>query len=272
MPELEVLGAVAPGVRIAVYFAPNTAQGFVEALITAIHDTEHRPSVISWGAAEIRWTGQAMAAFDELCLDAAQLGITVCASSGDGGSANGVHDGVPHVNFPASCPRVLGCGGTRMHVQGGARHSEVVWNDGSGASGGGVSHVFPVPEWQSGEGIPGDGRGVPDVAGHADPTAGYLLLRIHDRDVVAAGTSAVAPLWAGLLARLNEHLPAPAGFVTALLYGSPARGTFHSVTDGTNDTSGLGVYEAGSGWDPCTGLGTLGVSLLAALGGSEARA
>lgn len=274
MLDIEVLGAAAPGVKIVMYFAPNTAQGFVDALTTAVHDNENRPSVISisWGAAELRWTIQAMRAFEDVCLDAAEIGMTVCASTGDEGSAKGVHDGVPHVNFPASCPRVLACGGTRIQAKDGARQSEVVWNDGSGATGGGVSDVFPLPEWQAGTGLSGSGRGVPDVAGHADPTAGYLL-RIHGRDVISGGTSAVVPLWAGLIAYMNQELGTRVGFLNALLYQPPARDSFHAVTEGSNDLSGLGVYAAGSGWDPCTGLGTPdGIKLLAALSGSPPRA
>ncbi|MGH9584860.1 MAG: S53 family peptidase, partial [Bryobacteraceae bacterium] len=114
--DIEVAGGVAPGARIAVYFAPNTDQGFFDAINAAIHDTVRKPSVvsISWGMAESEWTPQALDAFNAVFHDAALLGISVCAASGDNGSAEGEQDGENHVDFPASSPWVLGCGGTRL--------------------------------------------------------------------------------------------------------------------------------------------------------------
>ena len=111
--DIEVAGAVAPGARIVVYFAPNTGRGFQDALTTAIHDATHKPSVISisWGGPESSWTGQSMAALDAAARDAALLGVTVCVAAGDDGSSDGVSDGANHVDFPASSPHVLACGG-----------------------------------------------------------------------------------------------------------------------------------------------------------------
>jgi kumamolisin len=199
MLDIEVAGAVAPGARIVVYFAPNTDQGFVDALAHAIHDTTYKPSVISisWGAAEINWTAQAMAALDAACQSAAALGVTITVASGDNGSSDAVTDGKNHVDFPASSPHVLACGGTNLQGSGSTIRAETVWNaqPRGGATGGGVSNVFPLPTWQAGSKVqrptnPTGGRGVPDVAGDADPASGYVV-RVDGQTFVIGGTSAV---------------------------------------------------------------------------------
>ncbi|GMA50395.1 hypothetical protein GCM10025857_17520 [Alicyclobacillus contaminans] len=142
-----------------VYFAPNTDAGFLNAISSAIHDTTHKPSVISisWGGPESDWTEQAMNAMNAAFQDAAALGITVCCASGDNGSTDNVEDGKLHVDFPASSPYALACGGTRLTTTAdGQIAAEVVWNDGArgGASGGGVSDVFALPAWQQNAGVP----------------------------------------------------------------------------------------------------------------------
>jgi kumamolisin len=151
MLDVEVSGGVAPGITVALYFAPNTDQGFIEAVSTAIHDTANKPAVvsISWGGPESTWAQQSVTAFNQTLADAATLGVTVCAASGDGGSSDGVSDGKAHVDFPASSPYVLGCGGTRLIGSGAAIASETVWNEGGGATGGGVSDLFALPTWQA---------------------------------------------------------------------------------------------------------------------------
>jgi kumamolisin len=274
MLDIEVAGAVAPGASIVVYFAPNTSQGFLDAITTAVHDTGNRPSVISisWGAAEDTWTGSALRAFDSALADAGLLGVTVCAAAGDAGSADGIADGFPHADFPASSPHVLGCGGTRLEASNGQISNEVVWNDGRGATGGGVSMTFPEPAYQSMAGVPASGhRGVPDVAGNAAPDTGYLV-RIDGADLIVGGTSAVAPLWAGLVALMNEDLGETVGFLNPYLYKQPATAAFRDITQGNNDLTGVGAFTAGPGWDPCTGLGSPdGTLLLAALSGELAR-
>lgn len=260
--DIEVAGAVAPGARIAVYFAPNTDQGFFDAINAAIHDSVRKPSVISisWGMAESEWTPQAMDTFDAAFHDAALLGISVCAASGDNGSSDGEQDGRNHVDFPASSPWVLGCGGTRVIVRSGSIDSETVWNDGTngGATGGGVSSHFTRPTYQSGLNIPKPtrtanktGRGVPDIAGDADPETGYLVI-VDGEEGVVGGTSAVAPLWAGLIALFNEQLGHNIGWFHPVLYGTLSQHkALHDIVAGTN-----GAYKAALGWDPCTGLGS----------------
>jgi kumamolisin len=260
MLDIEVVGAIAPAARIVAYFAPNTDAGFLDAVTTAIHDTTHAPSVISisWGGAESTWTSQALTAMSSAFEAAAMMGITVCVASGDNGSSDGVAGGGNHVDFPASSPFALACGGTSLKASGQAIESETVWNDGSagGASGGGVSSFFATPAWQerlhatssTGAVVPLSMRGVPDVAGDADPETGYGV-RIDGSDTVIGGTSAVAPLWAALVARINQINGKPAGFVNPALYANPQG--LRDVTQGNN-----GAYAATAGWDACTGLGT----------------
>jgi kumamolisin len=267
--DIEVVGAVAPGASIAVYFAPNTDAGFLDAITTAVHDSVRKPSVISisWGSEEASWTQQAITAMDEAFQAAAAMGVTVCVASGDSGSSDGSSDGSNQVDFPASSPHALGCGGTSLRASGGAISSEVVWNGGAsgGAGGGGVSTVFPVPGWQTGlstvgsdgEQKPLSGRGVPDVCGDADPETGYDVL-IDGQSAVIGGTSAVAPLWAGLIARINALKGKPAGFINPLLYANP--GALRDITQGNN-----GAFLASQGWDACSGLGSPDGQQLAAI-------
>ena len=273
--DIEVAGAVAPGSQIGVYFAPNTDQGFLDALTTAIHDTALKPSVISisWGGPEASWTPQAMRALDQAFQAAALMGITVCVASGDHGSNGGVGDGATHVDFPASSPHVLACGGTSLQAVNGDVRSETVWNDGAsgGASGGGVSVIFPLPAWQRGLHVTSAGggrtalsnRGVPDVSGEADPQTGYLV-RVDGVDAVIGGTSAVAPLWAGLVARISGAKGSPVGFINPHLYRGAG---LNDVTSGDN-----GGYVATIGWDACSGLGTPDGRKIAGLLGAQGRA
>jgi kumamolisin len=272
--DIEVAGAVAPAAQIAMYFAPNTDQGFLDALTTAVHDATRKPSVvsISWGGPESSWTQQALNAFNSACEDASTIGVTILASSGDDGSTDGAS--TPTVDFPASSPFVLGCGGTRLTISGTTISSEQVWNDlssGEGATGGGVSEFFALPGYQQSSNVPKApngfaGRGVPDVAGDADPETGYSVL-VDGEQTVIGGTSAVAPLWAGLLARINQSLGTSVGYLNPLLYTANVENTLHEITVGNN-----GNYSAGPGWNACTGLGSPnGTALLAALNSAPAK-
>lgn len=257
--DIEIAGALAPAAKIVVYFAPNTDQGFLDAITTAIHDTTNHPNIvsISWGGPESTWTAQSTTNFDDAFTAAAALGVTVTIAAGDDGSSDGETDGLAHVDFPASSPHVIACGGTSVKASGTSLSSETVWNEGSsgGATGGGISDVFALPSWQSGAGVPPSanagkrvGRGVPDVAGDADPNTGYNVV-VDGEQSVFGGTSAVAPLWAGLIARLNEKRTTPLGFLNPALYADPS--AFRDVTQGDN-----GAYSAKTGWDACTGLGS----------------
>jgi kumamolisin len=277
MLDIEIAGAVAPKANIVVYFAPNTEQGFLDAITAAIHDDVNKPGVISisWGAPESEWSQQALASYDQAFQAAAALGVTICCAAGDAGSSdqnpdNGTPDGLAHADFPASSPYVLACGGTRLSASNGRIASEVVWNDDpqSSAGGGGISDFFDLPEWQRTSGVPASvnpggriGRGLPDVAGNASPSTGYKV-RVDFLNFVVGGTSAVSPLWAGLVALMNQKLAKPVGWLNPLLYG-PVAGSaaFHDITSGD-----IGAYAARQGWDACTGWGSPdGTALLATL-------
>jgi len=264
MLDIEVAGAIAPQASIAVYFTPNTDQGFYDAISTALHDTTNNPSVISisWGGPESTWSQQSLTEYNTLLEDAATLGVSVCIAAGDNGSTDGVTDKLQHVDFPASSPYALACGGTKLTAAGGKIASEVVWNEtanNEGSTGGGISAIFPKPDYQANANVPPsvnpghpDGRGVPDVAGDADPETGYDVY-VDGQATVIGGTSAVAPLWAGLIARINQLLGKPVGFLNPTLYSQAAASAkgFHDITSGNN-----GAYSAGPGWDACSGLGS----------------
>jgi kumamolisin len=269
MLDIEVAAAVAPGVKIVVYFAPNTGRGFQDVLSTAIHDQLNKPCVvsISWGGPENTWTTQSIQNFDQVAQEAALLGITITVASGDNGSSDGVNDGQNHVDFPASSPHVLACGGTRLEGSNATISSETVWNDGAqgGAGGGGYSTAFGRPDWQKGY-VAGTQRGVPDVAGDADPETGYNVL-VDGHSMVVGGTSAVAPLWAGLIALLNQKLNRRLGYVNPLLYPIAEGSGFNDITHGNN-----GAFPAGPGWDAATGKGSPQAMLLSASLAAESPA
>jgi kumamolisin len=301
--DIEVVGAIVPGANIVVYFAPNTDQGFIDSISAAVHDNINKPSVISisWGGPEkyeSSWSPQTIMTLDQIFQEAATCGVTVCCSAGDDGSSD-LHlkppdpcvpaecvsnpsacyesdDNLLHADFPGSSPHVLCCGGTRLEGQGSTITNEVVWNEGlcGGATGGGVSDEFGLPEYQANANVPPSanpggniGRGVPDVAGDADPSTGYQV-RIDGQQIPIGGTSAVAPLWAGLIALFNQKLGKPVGYLNPVLYSLPANtNAFHNITVGNNDIRGNnGTYQASTGWNACTGLGSPnGANLLSAI-------
>jgi kumamolisin len=285
--DIQVAGAAAPGAKFVVYFAPNNASssGFLDALTKAIHDTENNPSVISisWGGPENISTNNFQSQFDKALQAAALLGITVCVAAGDNGAADvgpKAWDGEAHVDFPSASPFALSCGGTSLITANNAISAESVWNqnqadlspdagpDGSfGSGGGGVSGAFPLPGYQQQANVPGSlnptgfkGRGVPDVTGDGDPNTGYDIL-VDGNKVQEGGTSAVAPLWAALVAIINQKLNGRVGFVNPQLYALPAgSGAFHDISVGNNRVSfqqfeNVG-YDAGPGWDAASGLGS----------------
>ena len=288
MLDVDVAGALAGGAKVAVYFSTFDEKGLVDILSAVINNSANDPGVlsVSWGWDEnqpfnngVLWSAAAIDHVNQSLLAVAQLGITVCVSTGDDGAEAQVQDGHAHVNFPATSPYVLAVGGTTLHARKGANGqtavTEVVWNDGPGSgTGGGVSDLTPAPGWQEGKTPhslnPGNfaGRAIPDVAANADPATGYLVMNGGKFGIVG-GTSAAAPLWASLITRTNALTGARAGNFNALLYGAigPA-GVLRDITSGNNDTDGLldGQFQAGPGWDACTGWGVPDeVKLLAAL-------
>jgi kumamolisin len=242
---------------------------FIDAISAAVHDSQRKPSVISisCGGPELSNDQQGLNAFHEIFAGVGALGITVCAASGDHGSADEAAldwDGKIHVDRPASDDLVLGCGGTQI-VSG----KDVVWNDGTPfdvnveggggwASGRGVSVVFPVPPYQAKAHVPvsldngKQGRGVPDIA----MSATDYFTRVDNSEGASGGTSAVAPLMAALVARLNQAKGKRVGFLNPFLYANTAKGVVHDVTSGTNAIKNtIKGYKAGPGWNACTSLG-----------------
>jgi kumamolisin len=259
--DIQVSGGVAPGAKIAVYFAPNTDAGFVDAITTAAHDETNKPSVISisWGGPESSWTAQSQQSMTSALADAGTVNVSVFAASGDNLATDGVTDGKAHVDFPASSPNAIGCGGTAITVSKNAITAEAVWNDKTSGGGGGISDTYPVPSFQENAKLPTSvndghaGRGVPDVSGNASPESGYKIV-VNGAQSVVGGTSAVAPLWAGLTALINQKAATPIGFFLPSLYANTS--LLRDITSGSNIPSGSTVgYKAGAGWDACTGLG-----------------
>ena len=280
--DIEIAGAVAPGAAIAVYFASNTrgSKGFLDAITQAVHDKTNNPSVISisWGGPEEGSDAMFQSQFNAALQAAALLGITVCIAAGDNGAADvgpSEWDGLARVDYPASSPYALACGGTNLVLSGGQIGQESVWNQGQadtqddsfGATGGGVSQSTPPQTYQNNAGVPvstnpggTQGRGVPDVAGDADPATGYNIV-LNGQLLPVGGTSAVAPLWAGLIALINQQLGRRVGFINPKIYALPAGApAFQDITQGNNRVSSSQYsnvgYDAATGWDPCTGLGS----------------
>jgi kumamolisin len=258
MLDLCVIGGMAPGVALHCYMAGNTDGDFLAAIEQAIKDKMDAIS-ISWGGSEDQWDPTSIQQFNAAFERASTAGITVTAAAGDNGSG----DGEPgqHVDFPASSPYVLGCGGTSLKST--SPIDEEVWNDGSkgGATGGGVSSLFAIPAWQQKSNVPGAKfRGVPDVAGNDDPETGWIVI-VDGQTMVIGGTSAVAPMWAALSAVLSQALGKNVGFLNPSLYA--LAGWDRDITVGNN-----GTYLARPGYDCCTGLGVPNAAqLLSVLGG-----
>jgi kumamolisin len=286
MLDMCVVGSVAPGAHIFMYFTEFTSQGWLDALHEAITG-ENSISVISisYGNPEDdpqgAWSKMGVRVVNQAFQAALAKGITICCASGDDGSSDGVGDGASnaaHVDFPASSPFVLGVGGTKLVATSGAPPTiaeETVWNElmqDEGAGGGGVSSVFTKPSYQNCARIPPSanpphriGRGVPDVSAVADPVTGVIVMHVDGQELEPiGGTSASTPLWAALVARLNQGLGAKCGFLNPLLYTKCATGVLRDITSGNN-----GAYSAEAGWDACTGLGSPdGQRLLHALSGN----
>lgn len=245
--DTEVIIAICPLAETRVYFAPNSSRGFYNAIHRAITDGCSAIS-ISWGAPERYWSRSDLLSYNALFQTAVSARIVVTAASGDTGSS----DGAPgnNVDFPASSPWVLGCGGTTLvaNVARTAITSEVVWKNNTGSTGGGVSAIFAKPLYQSSLNTIVR-RGVPDVAGNADPNTGYILY-YNGGFVIIGGTSAVSPLWAALMGRIYQNIsPNTISLLQTPLYQTPS--ICRDITSGNN-----GAYRAGLRWDACTGLGS----------------
>jgi kumamolisin len=288
--DIEIAAAFAPGAGINVYITTNDQAGWVAAVGRFAHPSpgDATCSVLSssWYIADgddsttlsnEGVTTGFVTALTNAMLDAAIQGVTVCIACGDTGTDSKVGDGHAHVQYPGSDPWVLSVGGTTVGNVNGASFDEYVWNDGGFATGGGVSDFFAMPSYQSGAHVPASvndathrGRGVPDVAGNANPASGYSGLVLNGGPMIGNGTSASAPQWAGLIAVINAALGYNVGFVNPLLY-SIGSSAFRDIAPGAgpadNGVNGVTGYPLRIGWDACTGWGSPnGVRLLAALG------
>lgn len=282
--DIDVAGAVANGATIAVYFAPFSEQGWIDAVTTAIHPDlskgQPTPSVlsISWFAGEQDWTAAALSAMSATFQEAAALGVTVLSASGDNGSSGGYTDGNAHVDYPYCDPWITACGGTTIGNVSPPAFTEVTWND-DGVTGGGISRFFPLPSWQVGKGIPPSindgttiGRGIPDVAGYAD---GYAINLYGAPAGTWWGTSETAPLYAGLIAIINATLGYNVGYLNPTFYALGATNLFRDIADGGSNAYTQAVpgsmppvlvtspgYTSVAGWDACTGWGSIDGTVL----------
>ncbi len=261
--DLQVLAGIIPTARLAVYFTRRTGFGLADAVNAAGNDGVNRPSVlsISWGIPEKNWMAPARAAMDAALQAAVDRGITIVAAAGDALATAGLLDGAAHVLYPASSPNVLACGGTRLTLAAdGGIADEAVWNDGSvSGTGGGISDIYAVPDYQSGLALPaslndgGRRRGLPDVAASAARSPGYRIV-LGGATRIMPGTSASTPLWAAIVAILNAANGKTSGQIHPLLYDNPH--FFRPIVSGTNKSAdGIG-YSAGPGWNACAGLGS----------------
>lgn len=259
--DVQVIATLVPSARIVVYFAASNQDSFVAAIHRAVFDEVNRPSVISisWGSAEQFWQTDQLAAAEAAFRDAAKNKVSIVAAAGDTLATAGLMDGRAHVLYPASSPAVLSCGGTQITLDstGGAIQDESVWNQGLQGTGGGISDYFGVPAYQSNIPIPAslmDGkarRGVPDVAALASSVPGYRVI-VGDQPISMLGTSAVTPLWAAIVAMANALRGVRLGSLHSGLYSLPS--ICREITAGNNRSQGIG-FDAGHGWNACTGLG-----------------
>jgi kumamolisin len=278
--DITIASAVAQGAQIAVYFTGETPQNIIHAIQRMVHpgQGDPQPTIMSisygWGPDDESansFAAQDYTQLDQLFQDAANLNVTVLVSSGDSG-AFVESKTQAQTSYPSTEPWVISCGGTAVGDIQGTNFDEYAWNDGQqgGASGGGVSARFPVPSYQTGAGVPKrnrtkqPGRGVPDIAGNASPYSGYPQF-VNGKEEPIGGTSAVAPLYAGLMARINANLGYSVGFINPILYslaGSAFRGIVSPPGPANNSFNGVTGYPVGAGWNACTGLGSVkGIAL-----------
>jgi kumamolisin len=272
--DSQVIGAVAPDAKQQIIFGTNDSQeqGFVDAITRAIFPKEGEQQnsaiSISWGRRESKWDPQVIKTMHMNFKKAALKGITVFAAAGDTGASDRgdrePDDGKFVTDYPASDPWVTSTGGTKLSFDESGKAHDVVWNDGDGtwAGGGGVSQIFSRPDFQNGLDLPTnphpanadgfkDGRGVPDIAGNAASATPYWI-RADGQTFTIGGTSAVAPLYAALMMRINGSLGRPVGYLNPFLYKHGNDGIFNDITEGNNNG-----FEAKAGWDATTGWGSI---------------
>jgi kumamolisin len=291
--DIEVMHAIAPSAQLIAYEGGSDTASLIQTFSQIV--SEHRAQIvsISLGLCErfildpsqapsdlqdaLNTSGQAyFSALDSAFQEADALGMSVLVASGDTGAYGcnqidpGNHDVVP--SSPASSPYVTAVGGTALFTGAdGSYGREAGWEGPleAAGSGGGLSAQYSQPSWQTGPGVANSFsngmRQLPDVAADADPLTGYAIYDSTSNCSgsncwgVVGGTSAAAPLWAGIAALANQSAGQrkrrPLGFLNPALYalgaGASRGADFHDVRAGGNL-----FYPATPGWDYSTGLGT----------------
>lgn len=246
--NIEICGAIANRATLVVYFAPNTSRGLYNAVNAAINDTTYNPKIISlsWGASENIWPLETLTSLNNLFASAVAKGINIFCASGNEGSNNKGPE--PNAVFPASSPNVIACGGTRVDSGGYNIRSETVWNNfpndpsTKSATGGGISKIFPKLPYQNNVQTDTNMRCVPDISANADPKTGYLIF-INGAYGICGGTSCVAPLMAGLTARMNEAKGSNIGFMNNKLYSNNVCALIKSGNNGAYSANPDGSYS-----------------------------
>ncbi|GAA2739741.1 protease pro-enzyme activation domain-containing protein [Kitasatospora cinereorecta] len=260
--DSEIVRGVAPKATQLIYEAPNSDQGEIDMAAKIVADNRASVISISWGSCEPDTTASSMTAVNNSFKQAAAQGISIFSASGDDGSKDCTRStsgaSVTAVDFPASSPYNTSVGGTNLKVSGNAYSSESAWS----TAGGGVSTQYAKPSWQTGTGVSGTMRTVPDVSSNADPASGFAIYTQGTSSAgwqVYGGTSAAAPLWSGYAALFNQKAKAAAqpvlGEANPKLYSlansSSYGSVFHDVTTGRNQD-----FSTKAGYDQVTGWGT----------------
>lgn len=261
--DIQVAGLLAPKAKFVIYYGTS----ILNAMKMALADTQNKLSVISisWAGSELGYSMQEITELNSVFHEAALKGITIVGASGDNGAFN--NKPYANVNVPVNSPYVLACGGTKTFIENTNMYEETAWNESTPqsqiASGGGFSqriaeqpyqtlaiqnyiHKFPQFEPYQKAG----GRGIPDIAANAADASGYAIF-FEGNWAKIGGTSLATPLWAALIARINQNLGYRLGFINSYLYRLMGTPVFHQVLEGNNN-----LYVAASDWNPCTGLGT----------------
>ena len=269
--DVEWSSAIASGAGVRVYATKDLSFTHIDqAYQRILSDLPGQPGLrqvsLSYGEGETYVSASQVATDDQYFAALANAGVTVFVSSGDGGSSPGPgghdHTGPVQAETPASDPHVTAVGGTSLYLDAtsGSVTSETAWFDG----GGGASIYFARPAWQAGTSLPaGSKRLVPDVAAVADPnTGGFMVL--NGKDYMVGGTSWSAPTWAGFCALINQARAAVSmpslGLLGPQIYPLIGSDNFRDIVSGSNGPDG--VYDAGAGYDLCTGAGVPSMAAL----------
>ncbi|WP_158598349.1 S53 family peptidase [Falsibacillus albus] len=261
--DIEVINAIAPKAQVMVYEGPNTGQGLIDTYQKIATDNQAKSVSVSWGISELQAGSSLMNSLHTVFSQLAAQGQSVFAASGDNGAYD-AGDSKLAVDSPANDPYVTGVGGTHLTLSGSSYGSESIWANSSNKTGGGggLSTVYSMPSYQSGPGVQNSysngKRQVPDVSADADPATGYSIYSSGSWTVVG-GTSAAAPLWAGIAALNNQYAAANGkgnlGQANPTLYRmfntTQTYPAYHDITSGNNL-----YYPATSGYDMASGIGT----------------